>query len=53
MGLDLQMIIDRSHMEWKNLVELKWNRLEENQESTVDRWEDEKLEEERIFWLDA
>nr|YP_009524101.1 RNA polymerase beta subunit [Pinus wangii]AXR86042.1 RNA polymerase beta subunit [Pinus wangii] len=48
-GLDLQMIIDRSHMEWKNLVELKWNRLEENQESTVDRWEDEKIRRRKDF----
>ena len=49
MGLDLQMIIDRSHMEWKNLVELKWNRLEQNQEYTVDRWEDEKIRRRKDF----
>jgi DNA-directed RNA polymerase beta' subunit len=48
-GLDLQIIIDRSHMEWKNLVELKWNRLEEDQESTVDGWEDETIRRRKDF----
>jgi DNA-directed RNA polymerase subunit beta' len=48
-GLDLQIIIDRSHMEWKNLVELKWNILEEDQESTVDGWEDETIRRRKDF----
>jgi DNA-directed RNA polymerase subunit beta' len=48
-GLDLQIIIDRSHMEWKKLVELKWNRLEEDQESTVDGWEDETIRRRKDF----
>jgi DNA-directed RNA polymerase subunit beta' len=36
-------------MEWKNLVELKWNRLEEDQKSTVDGWEDETIRRRQDF----
>jgi DNA-directed RNA polymerase subunit beta' len=36
-------------MEWKNLVELNWNRLEEDQESTVDGWEDETIRRRKDF----
>jgi hypothetical protein len=32
-------------------VELKWNRLEEDQESTVDGWEDETIRRRKDFLI--